>query len=178
MGCHFLLQGIFLTQGLNPGLLHCRQMLYHLSYQGSPSSIACSPPKIQFPSSTLQVFAFTHFTLLHPFPLVTAIVFSLFFVCLFIYFALPFFFWYSTYELNHMVFVFLYLTYSFSMISSSSIQVAANVKISPSYGCEYNFVSVQLSRPVVSDSLDPMNRSTPGLPVHHHLPEFTQTHVH
>ena len=25
---------------------------------------------------------------------------------------------------------------------------------------------------------DPMNRSTPGLPVHYHLPEFTQTHVH
>ena len=25
---------------------------------------------------------------------------------------------------------------------------------------------------------DPMNRSTPGLPVHHQLPEFTQTHVH
>ena len=25
---------------------------------------------------------------------------------------------------------------------------------------------------------DPMNRSTAGLPVHHHLPEFTQTHVH
>ena len=25
---------------------------------------------------------------------------------------------------------------------------------------------------------DPMNRSTPGLPVHHHPPEFTQTHVH
>ena len=25
---------------------------------------------------------------------------------------------------------------------------------------------------------DPMNRSTPGLPVHHHLPELTQTHVH
>ena len=25
---------------------------------------------------------------------------------------------------------------------------------------------------------DPMNRSTPNLPVHHHLPEFTQTHVH
>ena len=27
VGCHFLLQGIFPTQGLNPGLLHCRQML-------------------------------------------------------------------------------------------------------------------------------------------------------
>ena len=25
---------------------------------------------------------------------------------------------------------------------------------------------------------DPMNRSTPGLPVHYHFPEFTQTHVH
>ena len=25
---------------------------------------------------------------------------------------------------------------------------------------------------------DPMNRSTPGLPVHHKLPEFTQTHIH
>ena len=36
VGCHFLLQGIFLTQGSNPGLLHCRQILYCLSYQGSP----------------------------------------------------------------------------------------------------------------------------------------------
>ena len=31
VGCHFLLQRIFPTQGLNPGLLHCRQTLYHLS---------------------------------------------------------------------------------------------------------------------------------------------------
>ena len=36
VGCHFLLQGIFPTQGSNPGLLHCRQILYHLSHQGSP----------------------------------------------------------------------------------------------------------------------------------------------
>ena len=28
VGCHFLLQGIFPTQGLNLGLLHCRQTLY------------------------------------------------------------------------------------------------------------------------------------------------------
>ena len=34
--CHFLLQGIFPTQGLNPGLLHCRQTLNRLSHQGSP----------------------------------------------------------------------------------------------------------------------------------------------
>ena len=32
----FLLQGIFPTQGLNPDLPHCRQILYQLSYQGSP----------------------------------------------------------------------------------------------------------------------------------------------
>ena len=31
-----LLQGIFPTQGSNPGLLHCRRFLYRLSYQGSP----------------------------------------------------------------------------------------------------------------------------------------------
>ena len=37
VGCHFLLQGIFLTQGLNPGLPNCRQTLYPLSHQGSPS---------------------------------------------------------------------------------------------------------------------------------------------
>ena len=39
VGCHFLLQGIFLTQGLNPHLLHCRQILYPLSYLGSPKSL-------------------------------------------------------------------------------------------------------------------------------------------
>ena len=37
LDCHSLLQGIFLTQGSNLGLLHYRQILYHLSHQGSPS---------------------------------------------------------------------------------------------------------------------------------------------
>ena len=36
VGCHALLQGIFPIQGLNPGLLHCRQVLYCLSQQGIP----------------------------------------------------------------------------------------------------------------------------------------------
>ena len=35
-GCHILLQGIFPTQGSNPGLPHCRQILYCLSHQESP----------------------------------------------------------------------------------------------------------------------------------------------
>ena len=34
-GCHTLLQGICPTQGSNTGLLHCRQILYHLGHQGT-----------------------------------------------------------------------------------------------------------------------------------------------
>ena len=41
------------------------------------------------------------------------------------------------------------------------------------YGCQFS--SVAQSCPTLCD---PMNCSTPGLPVHHQLPEFTQTHVH
>ena len=71
VGCHFLLQGIFPTQGLNPGLLHCRQMLYHLSHQGSPKGkpviyekksgggmrvrIYCSKLWLSWPSQLLQL---------------------------------------------------------------------------------------------------------------------------
>ena len=40
---------------------------------------------------------------------------------------------------------------------------------------QVQFSSVAQSCPTLCD---PMNRSTPGLPVHHQLPEFTQTHVH
>ena len=40
VGFHSLLQGIFLTQESNPGLLHCRQILYHLRHQGSPCPCA------------------------------------------------------------------------------------------------------------------------------------------
>ena len=40
---------------------------------------------------------------------------------------------------------------------------------------ERQFSSVAQSCPTLCD---PMNRSTPGLPVHHQLPEFTQTQVH
>ena len=36
VGCHSLLQGIFPTQELNPGLLQCMQILFRLSYEGIP----------------------------------------------------------------------------------------------------------------------------------------------
>ena len=41
VGCHALLQRICPTQGSNLGLLYCRQILYHLSHQGSPSVLEC-----------------------------------------------------------------------------------------------------------------------------------------
>ena len=43
------------------------------------------------------------------------------------------------------------------------------------YYYSVQFSSVAQSCPTLCN---PMNRSTPGLPVHHQLPEFTQTHVH
>ena len=44
--CHFLLQCIFPIQGLNPGLLHCRQILYQLRYQGSPTFLLLWQPTL------------------------------------------------------------------------------------------------------------------------------------
>ncbi|XP_070650422.1 cilium assembly protein DZIP1L isoform X3 [Bos indicus] len=72
MDCHAPLQRIFLTEGSNLGLLHCRQILYHLSRQGSPalSQLLCLlpwpwwhpspvaspglPPPMQSPTTTAQ----------------------------------------------------------------------------------------------------------------------------
>ena len=89
VGCNALLQGTFPTQGLNPGLPHCRWIRYQLSYQGSPINMLILPK---------------------------------------------------------------YIIYA-------SVQ----------------FSSIAQSCPTL---WDPMNHSTPGLPVHRQLPEFTQTHVH
>ena len=42
-----ILQGIYPTQGSNPGLLHCRQILYHLSHQGKPKNTGVSLSLLQ-----------------------------------------------------------------------------------------------------------------------------------
>ena len=57
VGCQSLLQGIFPTQGLNPCLLHCRQILYRLSHQGSsPDSVVTleRPSLLTTPSNVLR----------------------------------------------------------------------------------------------------------------------------
>ena len=51
----------------------------------------------------------------------------------------------------------------------------SNFKRHSTVGSSVQFSSVAQSCPTLCD---PMNRSTSGLPVHHQLPEFTQTHVH
>ena len=63
--------------------------------------------------------------------------------------------------------------------SSSSFELVRKAKPSQGGGIwlclEVQFSSVAQLCPTLCD---PMNLSTPGLPVHHHLPESTQTHVH
>ena len=47
MGSLALLQGIFLTQELNRGFLHCRQILYQLSYERPERKVICPQPSQQ-----------------------------------------------------------------------------------------------------------------------------------
>ena len=60
-GSHSLLQQIFLTQGSNPDVLACRQILYRLSHQGSPikNVIQCSHFRQHL---TVCLFVFGHTT--------------------------------------------------------------------------------------------------------------------
>ena len=60
--------------------------------------------------------------------------------------------------------------------SKEDIQMAnKHMKIAQHHSLSVQFSSVTQSCPTLRD---PMNCSMPGLPVHHQLPEFTQTHVH
>ena len=58
VGCHALLQGILPTEELNPGLPHCRQILYQLSHQGTPRILA-QKSKLFFNFMQQRNFAFT-----------------------------------------------------------------------------------------------------------------------
>ena len=59
--------------------------------------------------------------------------------------------------------------------SKEDIQMAnKHMKIAQHHSLSVQFSSVTQSCPTLCD---PVNRSTPGLPVHHQLPEFTQTHI-
>ena len=59
VSCLALLQGIFPIQGLNPGLLHCRQILYRLSHQG----LWVRSKSYLFKSLLAKVYRWIHFQL-------------------------------------------------------------------------------------------------------------------
>ena len=74
-----------------------------------------------------------------------------------------------------MVFLLFYLIYfPFQMIFLLPWQI---LKLAQPKATLHNY-SVQSSHSVSLTLCDPMDYSMPGLPVHHQLPEFTQTHVH
>ena len=56
VGSVSLLQGIFLTQGLNQDLLHCRQVLYQLSYLHIDSKIKAKPSTLFMDSFVYNIF--------------------------------------------------------------------------------------------------------------------------
>ena len=56
VGSLSLLQGIFPTQGLNPGLRHCRQILYQLSHKGSPLNHLVYGVLLRQPNQTRRMF--------------------------------------------------------------------------------------------------------------------------
>ena len=63
-GCHFLLQGIFPTQGSNPGLPHCRQTLYCLSHQGNLNLLNKYILKLSFFQCLIYIFSMNYIYLL------------------------------------------------------------------------------------------------------------------
>ena len=80
-------------------------------------------------------------------------------------------------SISHMV---IYTFQCYSLKSSHPQLLPQSPKVCSLYLClfcclAYQFSSVAESCPTLCD---PMNHSTPGLPVHHQLPESTQTHVH
>ena len=112
VGSLSLLKGIFPTQGSNPALLHWRQILYQLSYPGSPSK-------------KKKIFFWTHTNPIDP---------------------------------NSSLF-----------LSHSPTSLSCRKQLTDLL--PFNSVTQWC----LIDSID---GSTPSLPVHHQLPEFTQSHVH
>ena len=58
VGSLSLLQGIFPTQGSNPGLLHCRWILYQLSHEGSPTYFQTQSTYLKWPLSSSEFSLF------------------------------------------------------------------------------------------------------------------------
>ena len=152
VGCHFLLQGIFPTQGSNPGLLHWRQ-----------NTLPSEPPgKSLDPISSL----FSQFFCVECFNSWSYFVVSN-----------------KTGQiesLSETIPNLMTCWTGYFLVSTCPLLFWGEQEVPMPSGYELSLSSVQFSSVAQScpTLCDPMNRSTPGLPVHHQLPEFTQTHVH
>ena len=71
-------------------------------------------------------------------------------------------------------------TFESVLMSWMKLEPIIQSEVSQKEKHQYSISSVQFSSVAQScpTLCNPRNRSMPGLPVHHHLPEFTQTHVH
>ena len=87
--------------------------------------------------------------------------------------------WYIPYTLSILEWLFIFQQHVKACLYEANIFrpcIAKNIFISPlAFQWKFQFSSVAQLCPTLCD---PMNRSTPSLPVHHQLSEFTQTHVH
>ena len=81
----------------------------------------------------------------------------------------------TSWWLNKQTVVYPYNRILFDNKKERTIDTYINIGASKNIISSVQFSSVAQSCPTLCD---PMNRSTPGLPVHHQLLEFTQTHVH
>ena len=85
----------------------------------------------------------------------------------------------KAYKMNHFLLSFLQIFISGTLLVNSggfiNVTISVLVCLFSDFFFRVQFSSVAQSCPTLCD---PMNCSTPGLPVQHHLPEFTQTHVH
>ena len=150
---YFLLQGIFSTQGSYPSLLHCKCIIYPL---GSPRGTMKVKVKLL---SCVWLFA-TPWTVACQAPL------SMVFSRQEYWSGLPFS---SPGDLPD------------PGIEPRSPVLQADSLPSELPGKSEETLSISSVSSVAQSCptfCDPMNRSTPGFPVHHQLPEFTQTHVH
>ena len=194
MGSHSSLQGIFPTQRWEPALPHCRRILYQRNHQGSPSCYHFEVLSEHMLAVTRHDISGQRKGFLSQREAVTSI------LC----YVFPFR-WgqlLSRCEFSSVLWINVY-PQSFSCvwllttpwtITCQPVHGISQVRIpewvtlfqgifltqgsNPHLFCllhSVQFSSVTQSCPTLCD---PMNCSTPGLPIHHQLPEFTQTHVH
>ena len=156
-----LLQGTFPTQGSNPGLPHCRQILYQLSHKGSPRilewvvypfSSGSSQSRNQTGASCVAGRFYTNWAIRK---------------------------WMNDSLYNEELVRTMYAVQKVMRTCRRWLKIFNLSFFLTLFLHKINlFSSVQFNRLVLSDSLRPHGLQHARLPVHHHFRKFTQTHFH